>query len=80
MEKWLKREDKGDAFCALLTDLIRAFDCLPQWLLIGKLDAHGFDMKSLNLIHHYLFNRSQRVKAGESYSSSGKILYMVPHR
>lgn len=79
MEKWRKREDNCDAFGALLNDSIRAFDWLPQVLLIGKLDAHCSDMKSLNLMYHYMFNRSQRVKAGGSYSSSGKILYMVPH-
>ena len=79
MEKWHKREDNCDAFGALLNDSIRSFDWLPQVLLIGKLDALGSDMKSLNLMYHYLFSRSQRVKAGGSYSSSGKILYMVPH-
>ena len=55
---------KGGAFGALLTDLLKAFDCLPHELLIVKLHVYGFDMKSLNLIDD-LSNRKQMVKAGE---------------
>ena len=46
--------DNGGAFGALLTDLSKAFDCLPHELLIAKLDAYGFDKNSLKVIHSYL--------------------------
>ena len=56
IEKWKKSVDNGGAFGALLTDLSKAFDCLPHELLIAKLDAYGFDKSSLKLIHGYLSN------------------------
>ena len=55
-EKWKKSVDNGGAFGALITDLSKAFDCLPHELLIAKLDAYSFDKSSLKLIHGYLLN------------------------
>ena len=78
IEKWKESVDSGGAFGALLTDLSKAFDCLPHDLLIAKLHAYGFDMKSLRLIYNYLSNRKQRVKINDSYSSWRNILYGVP--
>ena len=54
IEKWKKTVDNNAAFDALLTDLLKAFDCLPHELLIAKLDACGFDKSSLKSIHSYL--------------------------
>ena len=70
--------DNGGAFGALLTDLSKAFDCLPHELLIAKLDAYGFDKSSLKLIHSYLLNRNQRLKINDRYSSWNEILFRVP--
>ena len=77
-EKWKKSVDNGRGFRALLTDLLKAFDCLPHELLIAKLDAYGFDKSSLKLIHTYLSNRKQRVKINGRYSSWSEILFGVP--
>ena len=73
IEKWKKSVDNGGAFGALLTDLSKAFDCLPHELLIAKLDAYGFDKSSLKLVHSYLSNRKQRVN--DRYSSWSEILF-----
>ena len=73
-----KSIDNGGAFGALITDLSKAFDCLSHELLIAKLEAYGFDEKSLKLIYNYLSNRKQRVKINNSYSSWREILYGVP--
>ena len=38
--------DNNKMHGALLTDLSRAFDCLPPKLLVTKLNAYGMDSKS----------------------------------
>ena len=65
-------------FGALLTDLSKAFDCLPHDIIIAKLNAYGFDMKALNFIYDYLRSRKQRTKIDNAYSPWQDILYGVP--
>ena len=65
-------------FGALLTDLSKAFDCLPHGIIVAKLNACRFDMKALNFIYDYLRNRKQRTKIDNTYSSWQNILYGVP--
>ena len=62
LDKWKNSTDKGKAFGALLTDLSKAFDCLDHELLTAKLNAYGFTLPALRLIHDYLSNRKQRTK------------------
>ena len=61
IEKWKKSVDNKGTFGVLLTGLLKAFDCIPQELLIGKLSAYGFDFKALKFIYRYINNRKQRV-------------------
>ena len=54
-EKKLKQvADNSQAFEALLTDLLKAFNCLPNELLIAKLNSYGFSLKTLKLMNDYL--------------------------
>ena len=78
LEKWKSAVDKGKSFGALLTDLSKAFDCLPHELLLAKLHAYGFSIAALRLIHSYLTNRKQRTKVNLSYSPWEEILFGVP--
>ena len=78
LEKWKNCVDKGKVFGALLTDLSKAFDCLDHELLIAKLNAYGFNLPALRLIHDYLSNRKQRTKIDDNYSSWSEILFGVP--
>ena len=66
LEKWKNSVDKGKVFGALLTDLSKAFDCLDHELLTAKLNAYGFTLPALRLIHDYLSNRKQRTKSDDN--------------
>ena len=60
--------DDGNVCMALLTDLSKAFDCLPYRLLICKLRAHGLSVNACELLKSYFCERKQRVKLGDKYS------------
>ena len=78
IEKFKKSLDQGGEYAALLTDLSKAFDCLPHDLIIAKLHAYGFDKASLRLTYSYLTDRYQRVKINNSYSLWSFIKKEVP--
>ena len=77
-EIWKEATGNNKAFGALLTDLLKAFDCLSHGLLIAKLHAYGIDIDSLNILQDYLSNRKQRTKVDSFYSSWEAILSGVP--
>ena len=70
--------DHNGTCAALLTDLYKAFNCLPYDLLIAKLHAYGCELPSLKLLNSYLGKRHQRFKINIFYSSWAKILFEVP--
>ena len=65
-------------FGALLTDLSKALVCLNHELLIAKLNAYGFSLAALGLIHDYLSNRNQRTRISNSYSTWMEIVFGIP--
>ena len=77
LEKWKRSVDNSKMFGALLTDLSKAFDCLDHELLIAKLNAYGFSLTALKLVHNYLSNRKQRTKINSTYSSLLEIIFGV---
>ena len=78
IEKWKKTVDNKGVFGALSTDLSKAFNRIPHNLIVVKLEAYGFDINALRLIHDYLTNRKERVKINDTYSLWKHILYGVP--
>ena len=78
VERWKNAVDKGKVFGALLTDLSKAFDCLPHELIIAKLNAYGFNLPALKLMHSYLSHRKQRTKVNHASNSLEEILFGVP--
>ena len=59
-------------------DLSKAYDSLPQDLLVAKFEAYGIDKNGLNLVHEYLINCKQRTKIRSSYSDWYYIVRGVP--
>ena len=56
VEGWREKRDQNCLVSAVLTDLSKAFDCIPHDLLITKLAAYRFDLNALTLIFTYLKN------------------------
>ena len=77
-EKWKKILDSNGSCGALLTDLSKAFDCLPNSLLIAKLHPHGFDKTSTEYLKDYLSHRKQKIKINKTFSNWTNILHGVP--
>ena len=73
-----KALDQGKVYGVLLTDLSKAFDCLPNDLIVAKLHAYGFSNKSSKLRNIYLTERKQRVKINDQFSSWMDILFGIP--
>ena len=62
----------------LLADLSKAFDCIDHELQIAKLHAYGFNIKSLEFIQSYLYDRILRVKIKSSFSHWSKVESGIP--
>ena len=58
-------KNKGQKVGAIIMDLYKAFDTLNPKLLFKKLQAYGFDKKSLSFIESYFTNRKKRTKIGD---------------
>ena len=78
IELWKKALDEHKVAGAVLTDLSKAFDCIPHDLLIAKLQAYGFEKSALRFIKDYLTGRTQRTKVGGEYSTKREVKYGVP--
>ena len=78
LEEWRIHLDTGKLVGAILMDLSKAFDCIPHDILIAKLNAYGFDRKSLKYIFSYLKGRRQCVKINGICSKFLTILAGVP--
>ena len=68
IEKRKSAVDSAKSFGALLTDLSKAFNCLPHKPRLAKLGAYVFRLSALRLFCSYLFSRQERTKINASYS------------
>ena len=79
IERFKKSLDHRGEYAAVLTNLSKAFHCLPHNLIIAKLHVYEFDKASLRLMYIYLTDiRHQRVKINNSYSLWSLIKHGVP--
>ena len=63
---------------AVLMDLSKAFDCLPNILLLAKLKSYGFSDNAMEFMYSYLDKRVQRVKINSDFSDWMEIKQRVP--
>lgn len=70
--------DDKNVTCTVLTDLSRAFDCLPHRLLIAKLYFYGVSKSACMLVMNYFTNRQQRVKLNREKSDWLNIFKGTP--
>ena len=78
IEKWKHLLDSGYNIGVLFMDLSKAFDVLNHSLLIAKLDAYGFFLKSLTFTQSYLNKRVQKVNVNNKFSAWEVIYSGVP--
>ena len=62
----------------VLTDLSKAFHCIPHDLLIAKLSAYGLSSDSLCYMYSYLKDRKQCVQINNKQSEFDTIISGVP--
>ena len=78
LEKWKHLLDNGYNIGVLFMDLSKAFDVLNHSLLLAKLDAYGFSLKSTTFIQSYLNKRMQKVNVNNKFSAWEDIYSGVP--
>ena len=78
MKEWTENLDKFFFVGAVLTDLSKAFDCLPHDFLIAKLLAYGLSSDSLCYIYSCLKDRKQCVKIHNKQSEFDTVISVVP--
>ena len=72
--------DNSGLVGTILMDLSKVYDCLPHDILIAKLEAHGLNKPSLNLVNGYLRFQKQRKRIGSSYSDWANVTRGIPQR
>ena len=74
VEDWKENLDNNFIVGAVLTDLSKAFDCIPRDLLIAKFSAYGLNSDSLYYIYSYLKDRKQCVQINNEQSEFDAII------
>ena len=77
LDDWKTKLDNNHIVGAVM-DLSKAFDCIPNDLLIAKLNVYGIDEHALLLIYSYFIRREQYVKINNTDSSFQTISSGVP--
>ena len=77
-EEWRKKLDNNFVVGAVLTDLSKAFDCIPHDLIIAKLSSYDVSDEALSYIYSYLTNRRQCVRINNIHSQLETIISGVP--
>ena len=52
-EQWKEELDRRRVIGTVAMDLIKAFDCLPHYVILEKLEFYGLSAKSISLLRSY---------------------------
>lgn len=72
-----KNLDKNHVVGGVLTDLSKAFNCIPYDLLIAELSIYGYNGNTVKCIYTYLKNRKQCVCIFCDFGGFAKIVEPV---
>ena len=78
VENWKKDLDNKNYVGSVLMDLSKVFDCIPQEILIAKMNAYGFSENSLTFFFSWLKWQNQSVQINNRYSIFKLLLSCVP--
>ena len=78
LEEWRQKLDQNFIVGAVIMDLSKIFDCIPNDFIIAKLAAYGIEKETLKLIYSYLNGWNQCVKINNTYSEYKEIISGVP--
>ena len=78
IEEWGKKLDSNYFIGVLFIDLPKAYDCIPNEIVIAKFAAYGFDKNMLCYIYSYLESRKQCVIVKNVKSTFEQITSGVP--
>ena len=78
LHSWHKELEQKGFVDTILTDLSKAYCCIPHDLLIVRLECYVIDKIGLSLVLDCLSHRKQRTKISFSYSSWYDIIRGVP--
>ena len=78
VQEWKESLDNNIIEGSVLTDLSKAFDCIPHDLLISKLSAYDLYSNSLCHIYSYLKDHKQCVQINNEKSEFDTIMSGVP--
>ena len=75
---WKKEVDKWESVSAKFMDLSKTFDKINHGRLLAKLEAYGFSIRVLKLMHSYFNNRKQQVQTKNKYNSESTVIAGIP--
>ena len=78
LHDWHHYLEKGIELCAVFFDLQKAFDTVPHYPLLGKLEELGVNRYLLRWICNYLLERKQQVVVDGAISDELPVISGVP--
>ena len=78
LDQWTELLDDGNCLDVLYLDFSKAFDTVPHWRLLNKLQAYGIKGKILEWVTDFLTNRRQRVSINGCMSQWLAVLSGIP--